>query len=197
YGAGPLADSGARSANSKRNGFPGGHSRRWTHLRLALPTNGSLNFGSGSLDFDARQVPLAREWSHTQLDGGHASHAVRIPADGHPRSRFKAQDRWSSFREGFLRRPTVEALMRPVGPKPSGVAVELGLEGLGLERDQEQSAALGLHASPEALNDGDGAVLADGAPAWLDPPSGAPASIILAELDALVADEVLGCASSP
>lgn len=73
--------------------------------------------------------------------------------------------------------------------KPS--RIEVGLHGGELQRREGSPTALGLRAAPEALDDGDGLVASDGAPAGLDVVTLAPGSIIRLELDSSVSDEVL------
>src|SRR5690606_14162639 len=133
----------------------------------------------------------AREVLNMQLNRRHAAHGLWIPTDWHFRSRFEAHCLRLLVHHSLVGRGTIERSMWPMQAKPSGVAVEFCLHRRRLEWDQDLPAAFSLHAAPETLDDGDGLVAPDSAPAGLDVEPFEPRSIILAELHAAVGDEVL------
>lgn len=72
-------------------------------------------------------------------------------------------------------RAALQARMRTLGVVPSDVVVELAPEGALRQRhNRQQACALGLQRLDEALDDGEAAVLADGAEALGDAVAAAP-----------------------
>jgi len=90
--------------------------------------------------------------------------------------------------------PAAEGLMRPMLVEPGSVELKLGEHLLDVHGHEGQAAnALGLEGPDEALDDGDGAVLANGAEAGLDLEALAPGlEGVAEELRPLVEDGVPG-----
>ncbi len=92
-----------------------------------------------------------------------------------------------------------EARVRPLGVVPGDVVVELAAERVSRQRnDRQQARALVLHRLDEPLDDGEAAVLADGAEALLDAATDAEGPELLrCELNAVIGDQVSGPTLDP
>ena len=75
---------------------------------------------------------------------------------------------------------------------PSEILCQFQLKLIELQGHNDSSCALVLERKDESLNDGNRAMLPDGAKSRFDAASRAPVSIFFAELRPLVGDEVLG-----
>ena len=92
--------------------------------------------------------------------------------------------------KALARRLTVDRRMRPLFVVPADVGVEAGTQRLGVQRNDDLSKMLVLHRADEPLDHGDAPFLSDCAKARADARAAAPATIAVAELRALVADEM-------
>ncbi len=81
--------------------------------------------------------------------------------------------------------------MRTVLVVPADVADEFFVEFGCSQRNEDLTNQLGFECSVESLDDGDGAVLSEGAETGFDAMRVAPEFVGIAELSALVADDVL------
>lgn len=92
----------------------------------------------------------------------------------------------------FIRGSTVEILVRTVLVVPDNVPNELCVEVSQAQWHEDAADEFVFERSIEAFDDGDGAMLPERAEAGLDSVRGAPELVMVAELAALVADDVLG-----
>ena len=93
----------------------------------------------------------------------------------------------------FIGRPTAQSCVRAAGVVPGGDCIGFRTHLPEVQRNEDTSESLVLQRADESLDDGDAAVLADGAETRLDLASLAPTLEPSApELLALVADDVLG-----
>ena len=99
----------------------------------------------------------------------------------------------------FVGRAGAESRVRPLGVEPGDVIVELAAERVSRQRnDRQQPRAFVLHRLDKSLDDGEAAVLADGAEALLDSTTAAPdAERSCRELNAGIGDQVGGPALVP
>jgi hypothetical protein len=152
-----------------------------------------------SPDLDERQVPPFREEADLQsesrtsaaldLGGGPSTgrSARPLPARLEPR-RFGAR---LDLAVDLLRGRAFQEIMRPMPVVPVDVEPELASKRVASVGDKQSTRALFLHRSDQSLDDGDAAVLADGAEALPDAPTPAPLpEPLVSELRPTVRDQM-------
>src|SRR5690606_11894320 len=131
-----------------------------------------------------------------QFKTRHALGQLWVTPDRHSGASLKPHDVSNTFRAAFLGSRATQRTVWPMLVVPSRVDVELTLHLDQAERHHDALTTLIFQRAPEALDDGDGFVTADGAPAGVDAEHLAPLAIIRLELHAAVGDQMLWCSTS-
>ena len=174
-----------------------GLGRTATSSRAVADVESSSATASGSLalvdQLDDRQVLASPLVTHDELQ------FALEPADR--RSRLREWKPLASLDAAVGARPgaasedlgggrAAQGLMRACRVVPVEVGQKLGIEGGLREGDEDPAEALVLQGEPEALDDRDGAVLADGAVAGEHSVARAPGEVFAAKLRTLIGDDV-------
>ena len=125
---------------------------------------------------------------------------ARIPDDrmtpllsGHFAERDDGQP--SAPAQHLAGRRAAEGFVRTMLDIPSDVRGDLAVHAGNGKRQRDDPQVLGLERQEEALDDGDRAMLADPAEAWLHAVLRAPVAVLALELHAPVGDDVARCAT--